>query len=156
MKLMDRVLMDQVSALAKSSPRGRKNWNFHANDVAPCHRLLNGMEPGSYIAPHRHLDPNKGEAILVVRGRLGFLLFDAQGNVMHTARLGPAEMAVGSDTDPGEFHSIVSLESGTVFLECKAGPYLPLTAEEKAPWAPAENSPGAPEYLARLEGLFAS
>jgi hypothetical protein len=45
-------------------------------------------------------------------------------------------------------------KTSTVFLEAKAGPYLPLTAEEKAPWAPAENSPEAAAYLAKMKVLF--
>ena len=39
----------------------------------------------------------------------------------------------------------------TVFLEAKAGPYLPFTEAERAPWAPAENSPEAVPYLAMLK-----
>ena len=49
----------------------------------------------------------------------------------------------------------MSLESGSVFLEAKAGPYSPLTLEERAPWAPAEDSEKASAYLADLRALFA-
>jgi hypothetical protein len=42
-----------------------------------------------------------------------------------------------------------------VFLEAKAGPYLPPAPEEKASWAPAENSAGAAAYLAGMKALFA-
>jgi hypothetical protein len=38
-----------------------------------------------------------------------------------------------------------------VFLEAKAGPYVPFAADEKAPWAPAENTPGAAPYLGALK-----
>ncbi len=36
------------------------------------------------------------------------------------------------------------------FLKAKAGPYLPFTAQKRAPWAPAENAPEAARYLAGL------
>ena len=48
----------------------------------------------------------------------------------------------------------LALEPGTVFFEAKAGPYLPLAAEEKAPWAPAEGDPGVADYYAGLVALF--
>jgi hypothetical protein len=43
---------------------------------------------------------------------------------------------------------VFALEPGTVFLEAKAGPYLPLSADEKAPWAPVEGDGKAPALLA--------
>jgi hypothetical protein len=41
-----------------------------------------------------------------------------------------------------------------VFLETKAGPYVPIGGQERAPWAPREGDPQAADYLARLERLF--
>jgi len=49
---------------------------------------------------------------------------------------------------------VVSLESGTIFFESKAGPYLALTEEEKGEWAPAEGVPEAVYYLESLTKLF--
>ena len=68
--LIDQALLDSVSSEASSSLRRRKNRNFHADDAAPAHRLLNAIEPGSYLMPHRHLDANKDETMVVVRGRM--------------------------------------------------------------------------------------
>jgi len=58
------------------------------------------------------------------------------------------------DIPHGLFHTVVSLESGTVFFESKAGPYLPLTDEEKGEWSPAEGKPEAAFYLKHLESLL--
>jgi cupin fold WbuC family metalloprotein len=33
----------------------------------------------TYIPPHRHLDPNKDETFVVLRGLLGLVLFDDAG-----------------------------------------------------------------------------
>ena len=54
------------------------------------------------------------------------------------------------------FHTCVSLEEGTVFFEAKAGPFIPLAPEEKAPWAPPENDEFVTEYLESLKTLFKS
>ena len=74
--LIDQALLDSVSLEAGRNPRQRKNRNFHADDTAPAHRLLNAIEPGSYLMPHRHLDANKDETMIVLRGRMGVIFFD--------------------------------------------------------------------------------
>jgi cupin fold WbuC family metalloprotein len=74
--IIDNSLLDAVSKAAAESPRGRKNHNFHGADTEPCHRLLNAIEPGSYIQPHCHADANKDETIVILRGRLGAVIFN--------------------------------------------------------------------------------
>jgi cupin fold WbuC family metalloprotein len=152
--VIDDKLLDEVCAEAAASPRRRKNRNFHPRDEHPGHRLLNALMADTYIPPHRHLDPNKDETYVVLRGRLGLVEFDDAGAVMRTLKVGAGGAAIGVDVAHGTWHTAVALEDETVFLEAKAGPYLPLTAEEKAPWAPAENSPEAAAYLAKMKVLF--
>jgi cupin fold WbuC family metalloprotein len=149
-RLIDRTLLDEVSREAAASPRQRKNRNFHPSDDYLAHRLLNAIEPGSYIRPHRHLEANKDETMVVLRGRLAVMQFDDHGRVAHAAVLGEGGEALGVDIPHGTWHTVFALEAGTVFLEAKAGPYRPLTAEEAAPWAPAEGTPEAVAYLAAL------
>jgi hypothetical protein len=48
----------------------------------------------------------------------------------------------------------VSMETGTVFYETKADPYLPLAEEEKARWSPEDGAPAVPDYLQGLRQLF--
>ncbi|KAF0220485.1 MAG: hypothetical protein FD174_1139 [Geobacteraceae bacterium] len=154
MLIIDQQLLDQVTEQAKLSPRLRKNFNLHPTDDFCCHRLLNAMEPDSYIRPHCHLDPAKDESMVMVRGRMGVITFDGAGNILHKTLIAAAGSAVAVDIPHGVFHTVVSLESGTVFFEAKAGPYLPLTDAEKAPWAPDEGSADAKSCLAGLKALF--
>ena len=173
-KLIDTALLDAVSAEARAAPRGRKNRNFHTDDAQPAHRLLNAIEPGSYVMPHRHLDSKKGETMIVLRGTLGLVTFDDTGAVIDAlkvcgfapslALLGTAASrrpapfglvshggtAQGVDLPAGTWHTVFALEPDTVFFEAKAGPYLPLTADEKASWAPAEGDTETVAYLGRL------
>lgn len=153
LKAIDVELLDRVSEEARRAPRLRKNFNLHPSDGSACHRLFNGAEPGTYIRPHRHLDPEKDETLLVVRGALGVVSFDQAGEVTETFTLTPGG-TVAVDIPHGAYHTALSLESGTVFFETKAGPYLPLSAEEAAPFAPEEGSPEAAAYLERLSLLF--
>lgn len=154
MKLINDVLLDSVIREAKASPRKRKNYNFHQTDESCCNRLLNALEPGTYIRPHRHLDREKEELMVLLRGKMGMVFFDDAGNVTETALLAFGSDTSGVDIPAGQYHSLVCLEPGTVFLEAKAGPYRPFTPEETAPWAPEEQDPAAAFYLSGLERLF--
>jgi len=150
---IDQLQLDRLSDQARENPRRRKNLNIHPNDEFCCHRLLNAMEPDSYIPPHRHLDPAKDETFVLIRGRIGVIMFDERGNVTDKVLLEPAGTLV-LDIPHGVFHSAVSLEPGSIFFEAKAGPYLPVSDAEKGGWAPAGGTPEAGAYLERLKALF--
>lgn len=151
---IDHSLLDDVSRAAAEAPRRRRNRNFHDEDTAACHRLLNAIEPDSYIRPHRHGHPSKDESILCVRGRLGALFFGADGNVTETRVLDANGPTIGVDIPHGTFHSLVALEPGTVFFEAKAGPYEPLEESEIGSWAPAEGDAEAASYHRKLATHF--
>lgn len=147
------TLLDEVSREARESPRRRKNRNFHAMSD-PVHRLLNAVEPGTYIRPHRHLDAAKAETAVVVAGAVGVLVFDDAGGISEKRRLSPDGSNVGVEMPAGVWHTFVALEPGSVFFETKAGPYVPLTPEEMAPWAPAEGTHQAAELEAAWRASF--
>jgi cupin fold WbuC family metalloprotein len=149
-RTIDKTLLDEVSTEAQAAERRRRNRNFHPHDDYPANRLLNAIEPGSYVMPHRHAEPTKDETIIVLRGCLGMAVFDDAGELVQALRLGPAENALGVDIAHGTWHSVFALVAGTVFFEAKAGPYRPLTEAERAPWAPSEGSTEAARYLAHL------
>lgn len=153
-RIIGRELLDGVTREARAAARLRKNFNLHADDEARCHRLFNAMEPDSYIPPHCHLGPEKDETIICVRGRLGVVFFDGQGSVREKAILTPGGDPFAVHVPVGEFHTFVSLENGTVFFESKAGPYRPLSPEERALWAPGDGSAEAAAYLASLRKLW--
>lgn len=153
-ELVSQQMLDKVCAEAKLSPRRRRNHNFHASDAEVCHRLLNAVEPDSYIRPHRHLDPAKDETLAVIRGRMGLVVFDPDGAVREKAVLAPGGETMAVNIPHGTFHTWIALKEGSVFFEAKAGPYSPLGPEEKAPWAPAEDDAASVPYLASLRELF--
>ena len=152
--LIDCSLLDHASRQAADSPRRRRNINFHAADGDACHRLLNAIEPGSYVPPHRHLDPAKDETFVVLRGAFGLVTFADDGTIAATTELRAGGPVLGATVPHATFHTLLALEAGSVFLEAKAGPYLPLTGAERAPWAPAEGDAGVTAYLAGLARMF--
>lgn len=152
--LIDEALLDEASHAARQSARLRRNHNFHGADDDASHRLINAMEPGSYVMPHRHLHPDKDETFVVLRGTFGLLLFDDAGTVTETRLLRAGGEVLGANVPHRTWHSLVSFEPGSVFLEAKGGPYVPLTSEERASWAPPEGDPGVAAYLASMESRF--
>ncbi len=152
--MIDSKMLAELSDEARLSPRLRKNLNFHASNEAACHRLLNALEPGTYIQPHRHLEAEKDETMIVLSGSFGILIFDELGNVQQQLILAASEGNFGITIPAGTFHSMVALESGSVFFESKAGPYAALLEAEKASWAPTENASGCAQYLEKMRSQF--
>ncbi|MDD2526330.1 MAG: WbuC family cupin fold metalloprotein [Bacteroidales bacterium] len=151
MKLISSDLLDLVTASASSEERLRKNFNFHTDLNDTLHRFLNAMEPGTYIAPHRHVNPDKEETVVILRGSLMIFLFDETGKVAGRYLLNRDNGLFGIDIEPGLWHCSISLEPGTIIFEVKRGPFAPLTAECLAPWAPdAADKEAAQLYMRHL------
>jgi cupin fold WbuC family metalloprotein len=147
MKIVDLKLLENVSRLAMQSPRKRSNWNLHELLDDPVQRLFNAIEPGTYIRPHRHGNPATWELFLLVRGSACLLTFDDGGRVSERFDLTVGGPEIGVEIPPHTWHTISSLESGTVFFEVKQGPYVPPQPENVASWAPPEGDFRTPEFL---------
>ena len=152
MKIIDAQLLDLISDQAKQSPRRRMNYNFHQSPTDAVQRLLNAIEPGTYLRPHRH--PDREEVFIVLRGKMTLFIFDDAGNVAKQAPLCNREGTYGVEIPPMTWHTVVVNEHDTVMYELKQGPYVPLSEEHFAPWSPQPNEGQAvEEYLHYLEGL---
>ena len=103
---VNRALFDDLIERARRSPRLRINHNFHASMEDNPHRFLNVMVKGTYVAPHRHLDPPKAESFLVLEGEVAFFIFDDAGHVVRTEVVGRDPM--GIDLAPGVWHTLTA------------------------------------------------
>jgi len=147
--IIDERALRELSDEARAAPRLRKNRNLHDMDD-PVHRLLNATEPGTYVQPHRHLTPAKPETLTVIAGRGAVVCFDDAGAVTSTIVLRPGGPVRAIEIPPDCWHTLVALETGTVWLEAKAGPYVPPPDSDRAAWAPAEGDATAGAWLERL------
>lgn len=151
MQIIDNTLLDETTSKAKQSERLRMNHNFHETLDNPVNRLINAIEPGSYVRPHRHLTPPKDEMFLLLRGKAWIVIFDDDGNITEKELIDPAGGVYGADIKAGVWHTLIPLESGTVVYEAKAGPFTPLPAADLAPWSPIpEDKEGARNYINTL------
>ena len=131
--VIDSVLLDKLTAQAKASPRLRMNLDLRNSDADSSQRMLNAIEPGSVVPIHRH--QKTSETVVVLRGRVVEEYYDDAGALEDSY-----ELAVGGDArsesgmtvgcalniSAGQWHTLRALESGTVILEMKDGPYEPI------------------------------
>lgn len=142
-------LLSELSETAKSSPRKRKNHNFHKESSDTLQRMLNAMEPDTYVQPHKHENPDKREVFLLLKGKAVVVSFDGQGEVTDWIILNHhTNFAV--EIPEKTWHTIIPLERGTVVYEVKDGPYEPIDDKNFASWAPSEKDPNCIQYNQEL------
>ncbi len=76
---------------------------------------------------HRH--PTKDESFVVLRGKVKVTTYNDDGTVIESMVLCQEEGRYGVDIKKGVWHNLESLESGSVFYECKEGPFVPPEVE---------------------------
>ena len=148
--------VQQVIEASRTNPRKRMILPFHKTPEAPLHRMLNALQPYSYIRPHRHLFPPKPESIIVLCGALLCVIFNPQGKVQNTLTLAVGTADFGFDCEPGIYHTFLALLDDTVLFEVKPGPYQADNDKDFAAWAPSADSLEVPSYLASLYSLVTS
>jgi cupin fold WbuC family metalloprotein len=138
---------------SRLSPRKRIILPLHKRPEAPMHRMLNALQPYSYIQPHRHLHPPKAESVIVLQGAILCFIFSPQGKVEEVHALAAGSETFGIDSDPGVFHTFLALVKDTVLFEAKPGPYEQSSDKDFASWAPIEGTTDAQDYMEHLYSL---
>ena len=140
---IDNTLLDNLTAQAQASPRLRMNMDLRNSSADTSQRMLNAIEPGSVVPIHRH--QKTSETVVVLRGRVVEEYYDDAGVLVESFVLGDCHVADAPRNDvldfaprndvpmvyalnipAGQWHTLRALESGTVILEFKDGPYVPI------------------------------
>ena len=148
--LITTELAASALAYSRTSSRRRVILPFHERASDPLHRMLNAVQPDSYVRPHRHLDPPKAECWVMLRGAAAFFTFEGDGAIRDCLRIAAGSDVFGVDLAPGVYHSFIALEPDTLIFEVKPGPYSPSDDKTFPAWAPEEGSPETPAYVAAL------
>ena len=122
--LIDQSLLDELTEQAKVSPRLRMNRDLRNSASDTSQRMLNAVEPGSVVPVHRH--PATSETLVVLRGRVVEEYYSSEGAVVEIYELAAGSAVCALNIPAGQWHTLRSLESGTVILEMKDGPYEPI------------------------------
>ena len=91
-------------------------------------RMLNALEPGTVLPIHRHCSTS--ETVAILRGRAVQWLYDDEGRVTEKVLLEVGGLIPAMSVEKGQWHRLECLESGTVILEMKDGPYEPISPED--------------------------
>ena len=123
------ALLDDLTERAKLSPRLRMNLDLRNSPEDKSQRMLNAIEPGSPLPIHRH--QKTSETVVCLRGRLVWEYYDELERMCTEAiELTPNGPVVALNVPAGQWHTVKALESGSVILEMKDGPYEPQSDED--------------------------
>ena len=123
------ALLDKLTEEAKASPRLRMNMDLRNSAEDQSQRMLNAIEPGSPLPIHRH--QKTSETVVCLRGRLVEEYYDElERRCTDAIELSPNGPVVALNIPAGQWHTVRSLESGTVIIEVKDGPYEPIQPED--------------------------
>ncbi len=118
------ALLDSLTEQAKASPRLRMNMDLRNSADDNSQRMLNAIEPGSVIPIHRH--QKSTETVVCLRGRLVWEYYDELKRICtESIEVSPNGPVVALNIPIGQWHTLRSVESGTVILETKDGAYEP-------------------------------
>lgn len=151
---IDQQLVKDVIEYAKVNERKRKNFNFHPTAKDPMHRMIHASNPGTYVQPHKHENPDKTEAFIILQGKVLLVEFDDHGNIMDHFIMEAGTQNYGVEVPPRAWHMLITLEENTLFYEVKNGPWDPSDDKFFADWAPKEGDTECDEYIQNvLNGL---
>jgi len=124
MMKISQAILDKLTAKAKASPRLRMNLDLRNSEEDTSQRMLNAIEPESVVPIHRH---RKGsETVVCLRGRVVEEYYDEERICTERIELSPNGSVVALNIPAGQWHTLRSLESGSVILEVKDGKFAPL------------------------------
>lgn len=126
--ILTKNVINKVSLEAKVSPRLRMNYNLHESFEDSVQRMFNALEPGTEIPIARH--PHSSETLIMLRGKLRVLIYDDSKSVIEDVIIAPNTDNIGYHIPKGTWHTVQSLESGTVCFETREGPYAPVAEED--------------------------
>ena len=154
---IDNALLDELAVQAQTSPRLRMNMDLRDSADDQSQRMLNALEPGTVLPIHRHRKTAETVAILRGRavqhlcdeeGRLVESVLLEPLAAGCPVRPGMTESGEGitgralpmkedghnvtgpvpaMNVEKGQWHRLESLETGTVIVEFKNGPYEPIS-----------------------------
>ena len=124
--IIGKETLDNITAQAKASPRLRMNMDLRNSPSDGSQRMLNAIEPGTVMPIHRHR--SSSETVVCIRGHFAEYFYDASGAIVAVVDMRPGGNVL--NVPIGQWHSLKSLESGTILFECKDGPYEPLGEED--------------------------
>jgi len=144
------TMVGDLLVKSRQSPRKRMIQCLHKTEAAGVHKMFNALQPGTYITPHRHMDPVKTETVLLISGSLLYVEFTEGGEIANHVLIQPGTEIFGLDVAPHVYHTFIPLKPDTIMFEIKDGPFVSTSDKDIPKWAPAEGSEEANAFLLAL------
>lgn len=148
-QLSEQMIEDGLKA-SRESERLRIILPVHRVQDARVQRMINFLQPGTYIRPHKHPLEHAIESLVLVQGSIRFYTFDENGNVRTDNKIQSKPLPGVVDIEANVWHSFIVLEANTILFECKKGPYDAETDKVFAEWSPDEGSKDVEEWMNRF------
>lgn len=140
-QLINKDLLSDLHAKAKTSDRLRMNFDLRTTPDDTSQRMLNALQPGTKVPIHRHLKTS--ETVVCLEGCLDWVFYDELPNMetggpIHDGesaqdetnfveaarfRVCPREGTFGIQVPQAAWHSVIVHEPSTI-LEAKDGAYM--------------------------------
>lgn len=124
--IINQQILVNLTTQAKDSPRLRMNLDLRNSPADGSQRMLNAIEPGTVMPIHRHC--SSSETVVCIRGHFEEFFYDEHGRLTEIIDMVPGGNVL--NIEKGQWHSLKSLESGTVWLEAKDGGYKPQAPDD--------------------------
>ena len=124
--IITKAILDELTEQAKRNPRLRQSMDLRNSPEDLSQRMLNALEPGTVMPIHRH--KGSSETCVCIRGHFEEYFYDSEGHLTETVDMLPGGTVL--NIEASQWHSLRCLESGTILLEAKDGPYRPLDEDE--------------------------
>ena len=126
--VINKELLDALTTQAKESPRLSMNLDLRNSAEDGSQRMLNAIEPESEVPVHRHMKTS--ETVVVLRGRVVEEYYSDEGVCEASYEVSPQGPVYALNIPAGTWHTLRSLESGTVILEMKNGAFEPIGEDD--------------------------
>lgn len=126
--VIDNKKLDELSAQAKANPRLRQAMDLRNSPKDLSQRMLNALEPGTFMPIYRHMAYS--ETVTLLRGKIRWHFYDDAGKETESVLLDANGDIRCINVEKARWHSLECLESGSVLFESKDGKYEPLREED--------------------------
>lgn len=135
---------------SRATDRKRMILPIQRTQDAQVQRIVNFLQPGTYIRPHCHPLPHATESVCLIQGALEVLIFSENGEILQRSHLTETGNRL-IDLEPGTWHGMMVHRDDTVVFESKRGPYDAETDKIFASFGPEEGSDEVPAFLESLK-----
>lgn len=148
----DPGMLEELIRESRSSPRKRAGkliipWGTNFNDGRFTSVLVNCLQPGTYVQPHRH--NNSSETLQLLGGRIAVVTFHENGDIRAVHYLTKDKESIIRE---GTFHTVIATDQDSIMLDVYKGTAKSFEDYKQfAPWAPAESDAGSLDYLVSLQ-----